>query len=141
MSQVVIIYLLAMVSGVNLNWNPLNIVGVIVMVIMGASFFATLSLVIACLVKTRERFMGIGQLITMPLFFASNAIYPIDIMPTWLKIVARGNPLTYEVDALRGLMLSGAATSNAFVVNFGIMLLATIIIVYIGSRLYPNVVT
>ncbi|HEU4731826.1 MAG TPA: hypothetical protein VFT22_28220 [Kofleriaceae bacterium] len=36
---------------------------------------ATFSLVIACLVKTRERFMGIGQILTMPLFFASNAIY------------------------------------------------------------------
>ncbi|MGZ5764908.1 MAG: hypothetical protein ACXWHZ_16545 [Usitatibacter sp.] len=31
--------------------------------------------------KTRERFMGIGQVLTMPLFFASNAIYPLDMMP------------------------------------------------------------
>ena len=56
--------------------------------------------------------MGIGQLLTMPIFFASNAIYPIDLMPWWLKAIARINPLTYEVDALRMLMLrstSGAA--------------------------------
>ena len=37
----------------------------------------------------------------MPLFFASNAIYPIVMMPAWLQVIARINPLTYEVDALR----------------------------------------
>jgi tetratricopeptide (TPR) repeat protein len=47
--------------------------------------------------------MGIGQLMTMPLFFASNAIYPLILMPNWLKYVATLNPLTYLVDALRGL--------------------------------------
>ena len=36
---------------------------------------AFFSLIIACLVKTRERFMGIGQILTMPLFFDSDAIY------------------------------------------------------------------
>ena len=49
--------------------------------------------------------MGIGQAITMPLFFASNALYPIEIMPGWLQVVSHVNPLTYEVDALRGLLI------------------------------------
>lgn len=51
--------------------------------------------------------MGIGQVLTMPLFFASNAIYPVAIMPDWLKVIARINPLTYQVDILRALMISG----------------------------------
>ena len=50
--------------------------------------------------------MGMGQVLTMPLFFASNAIYPISLMPTWLQIISHINPLTYEVDALRALMLA-----------------------------------
>jgi ABC-type polysaccharide/polyol phosphate export permease len=49
-------------------------------------------LIIVALVKTRERFMGIGQVLTMPLFFVSNAIYPIDIMPPWLRVCAKVNP-------------------------------------------------
>ena len=73
---------------------------------LGSALFASFSLIIACIVKTRERFMGVGQLLTMPLFFASNAIYPIAIMPVWLQVIARVNPLTYEVDALRALMLA-----------------------------------
>jgi starch phosphorylase len=41
--------------------------------------------------------MGVGQVLTMPLFFASNAIYPTDIMPGWLKTLSHLNPLTYEM--------------------------------------------
>ena len=43
----------------------------------------------------------------MPLFFASNALYPIDMMPSALQLFAVLNPLTYAVDAIRGLMISG----------------------------------
>jgi ABC-2 type transport system permease protein len=65
-----------------------------------------------CLVKTCERFMGIGQVITMPIFFASNAIYPMEIMPTWLRILSLANPLTDEVDGLRSLMIRGAVSTE-----------------------------
>ena len=51
--------------------------------------------------------MGMGQAITMPLFFAISAIYPISFMPSWLRFIAVGNPLTYVVDALRALLLNG----------------------------------
>jgi ABC-2 type transport system permease protein len=54
--------------------------------------FSTVSLIIACIVRSRERFMGIGQVLTMPIFFASNAIYPIDVMPGWLKVVSLAQP-------------------------------------------------
>ncbi len=72
---------------------------------LGAAFFCTLSVTIAGLVLRRDRLMGIGQVITMPLFFASNALYPIALMPGWLRAVSMVNPLTYEVDALRGLLV------------------------------------
>jgi ABC-2 type transport system permease protein len=61
----------------------------------------------ASFLKTRDRMMGIGQAITMPLFFASNAIYPINLMPTWLQIIAICNPLTYAVEGMRALLLTG----------------------------------
>ena len=60
---------------------------------------------IAGLVLVRDRLMGIGQAITMPLFFASNALYPVALMPGWLQVVSHVNPLSYEVDALRGLLI------------------------------------
>jgi len=51
--------------------------------------------------------MGIGQLLTMPLFFASNAIYPTSIMPDWLRAITIVNPLSYAVDAMRALLVTG----------------------------------
>jgi ABC-2 type transport system permease protein len=92
-------------------------------------------------VKTRERFMGIGQVMTMPLFFASSAIYPIAMMPAWLRLVARANPLTYEVDALRTLMLSAGASSFGLGVDFGVLLAVSALLVTIGARLNPRIVT
>jgi ABC-2 type transport system permease protein len=105
--QTIVIYLIAVVMHVSLRLEPLTIVAVLASVMLGSGIFATFSLIIACIVKTRERFMGIGQLLTMPMFFASNAIYPLDIMPDWLRVIAQINPLTYLIDALRGLMVTG----------------------------------
>ncbi len=140
LSQAVIIYVLALVLGVELRWNPLDLLGVAVAVVLGAAFFSTFSLVIACLVKTRERFMGIGQVMTMPLFFASNAIYPVELMPGWLQVLARANPLTYEVDALRALMVAGGESVYGIGLDFAVLLAATGLIVLLGARLYPTVV-
>jgi ABC-2 type transport system permease protein len=139
LSQVAIIYLLAWLIGVKLNWHPLAIAAVVAVVIPGAAFFSTLSLIIACIVKTRERFMGIGQVLTMPLFFASNAIYPIALMPRWLQVVSHFNPLTYEVDALRGLMVVGGTSLYSLQLNLGVLLAATALLVAIGSRVYPRI--
>jgi ABC-2 type transport system permease protein len=141
LSQMIIIYTLAWLLGVNLNWNPFAVAGVLCVVILGAALFSTLSLIIAALVKTRERFMGIGQLLTMPLFFASNAIYPTSMMPSWLKAVAHVNPLTYEVDALRGLMLTGGVSAFGLWADMGILTAAVAIMVMVGGRLYPRVAT
>lgn len=140
LAQAVIIYLLAVILGVQVNLNPLALVGVVLIIVLGAACFSTFSLIIACLVKSRERFMGIGQVLTMPLFFASNAIYPVSIMPGWLQVIARANPLSYMVDALRNLMLVGGTITVGLGLDFGVMLGATIIMVLIGAALYPRVV-
>jgi ABC-2 type transport system permease protein len=140
LSQAVIIYLLALLLGVALKWQPLALLGVVAAVLLGAAFFSTLSLVVACLVKTRERFMGIGQVLTMPLFFASNAIYPISLMPRWLQVLAHINPLTYEVDALRALMLTHGSSVYGLGVDFAVLIAATLLLVSLGACLYPTVV-
>jgi ABC-2 type transport system permease protein len=104
-SQVLVVLVLASILGVRFVWRPLGLLGAVVAVMLGSSFFASLSMTIAGLVRTRERLMGIGQAITMPLFFASNALYPTEIMPAWVRAVTHLNPLSYEVNALRRLLL------------------------------------
>ena len=110
LAQAVVVVVVAALLGVAMTWNPLRLLGVVVVVFLGAAFFSCLSMTIAGIVLKRDRLMGIGQAITMPLFFASNALYPISLMPGWLQDISRVNPLSYEVAALRGLLI-GSATN------------------------------
>jgi ABC-2 type transport system permease protein len=108
-SQVVIVLVVSALLGVALTTNPLKLAAAALAVWLATAFFSCLSMSIAGIVLKRERLMGIGQAIMMPLFFASNALYPIALMPGWLQAVAKVNPLSYEVDALRGLLLGTPA--------------------------------
>jgi ABC-2 type transport system permease protein len=136
--QAVVIYLIAFAMHVPVRLDPLAILAVLWGVMLGSGIFATFSLIIACIVKTRERFMGIGQLLTMPMFFASNAIYPLDIMPGWLRAIARVNPLTYLIDALRGFMIEGGASIHGYAVDLAVMLAVFAIMLFVAVKLYPT---
>jgi len=92
---------------VHLSLNVWTVLGVFLIIILFGMCFSSLSMSLAPIFRTRERMMGIGQAITMPLFFASNAIYPISLMPRWLKAIAVVNPLSYVVDAMRALLVTG----------------------------------
>lgn len=138
LSQVVVIFIFAFILRINLRITPFTIAGVVLITVLGAGFFTGLSMIIASVVKTRERFMGIGQVITLPLFFASNAIYPISIMPDWLQVVARINPLSYMVDGLRALLVSG--TVSGLPTDIGVLFVATLLISAISAYMYPKVI-
>src|SRR3954464_199911 len=110
LAQALAILVVSLLLGVRFTANPLKLLGVLVVVLLGAAFFCCLSVTIAGLVLKRDRLMGIGQAIMMPLFFASNALYPVTAMPQWLQVISAVNPLSYEVSALRGLLLGTPTT-------------------------------
>lgn len=139
LSQVVAIYFLSFLIGIDIRWNIFAFLGVLVFVILGAAIFSTFSLIIASIVKKRERFMGIGQVMTMPLFFASNALYPLSIMPDWIKVISKFNPLTYQVDALRFLMIEGEVTQFGLGIDFLVCFVVFWILAAIATPLYPKI--
>lgn len=141
LSQAIVVYVLALLLGIGVSLKPLDLLLVAALIALGSGLFSTFSLIIACIVKTRERFMGIGQVLTMPIFFASNAIYPIDIMPGWLKSISLANPLTYQVDALRTLMLTGGVSKFGLGVDCLVLVVITSILVVIAARIYPRMTT
>lgn len=137
--QFFMIYLLCFLMGIHLRFDLPALIGVFAMVILGAAVFSTFSLMIASIVKKRERFIGIGQVLTMPLFFASNALYPIEIMPTWIRYLSFLNPLTYQVDTLRYLMIQGEKTTFGLFFNFSIEMLVLCLFVSIATYIYPRI--
>ena len=132
LAQVVVVLVLSIILGVALTTSPLALLGTVVIVALGSSFFSCLSMTIAGLVLRRDRLMGIGQMITMPLFFASNALYPVAVMPQWLRALALVNPLSYEVDALRGLLIG---TPAHLPLDFAVLTLSVIVGVATASSL------
>lgn len=138
LSQAVVIYACALLMGVGLSFRPVNLALVAGFIVLASALFSTFSLIIACIVKTRERFMGIGQFLTMPIFFASNAIYPLTLMPGWLRGVARINPLSYQVDALRRLMLESGHSQFGLGLDAAVLLSVTALLIVIATRLYPR---
>jgi ABC-2 type transport system permease protein len=131
-SQVVFVLVLSAVLGVALTTNPLRLAAAAAAVWLAAAFFSCLSMSIAGIVLKRERLMGIGQAIMMPLFFASNALYPVDLMPGWLQAISHVNPLSYEVDALRGLLLHTPAHLAA---DFAVLAGTAILGIVVAARL------
>src|SRR5919201_1392333 len=134
-AQSIIIFGLSALLGVHLRWNPLDLLAALLVVIVSAAFFSTFSMTIAGLVLSRERLMGIGQAITMPLFFASNALYPVELMPGWLQVLNHVNPLSYEVEALRGLLVGTPARLG---LDFGVLVLAAAAMISLAAALLPR---
>jgi ABC-2 type transport system permease protein len=105
--QAVLLLAVSLLIGIQFYPHILYTLAIFPVLVLMAALFSSISMVIASQFKTRERVMGLGQLITMPLFFTSNALYPISIMPAWLQIISYFNPLTYGVNLLRALLLTG----------------------------------
>jgi ABC-2 type transport system permease protein len=131
-AQVVVVLVLSAILGVSITTNPLKIIASFLIVMLGAAFFSCLSMTIAGVVLKRDRLMGIGQMMTMPLFFASNALYPVSVMPGWLRVLSHVNPLSYEVDALRGLLVHAP---SHIALDFAVLIVAVAIGVTTASSL------
>jgi ABC-2 type transport system permease protein len=134
--QAVALLVVIAIAGIGLRWSVLGVAGALVLLAIGTAAFACMSMAIASLVKERERFMGIGQLVMMPLFFASSALYPLAVMPGWLHVVARVNPLTYEVEGLRGFLLGGGHPGLDLLVTLGWL----IVFAMAATHAYPKAI-
>ena len=105
LTQAIVLLAVLAIAGISIRWSVGGVLGALTLLVLATAGFACPSMILASLVRTRERFMGIGQMVMMPLFFASSALYPLAIMPAWLRVIAHGNPFTYVVHGMRDLLL------------------------------------
>jgi ABC-2 type transport system permease protein len=71
------------------------------------------------------------------LFFASNALYPVGLMPAWLRVLSQVNPLSYQVSALRGLLIG---TGTNLCLDFAVLLLAALLGIWAAASLLGRLV-
>ncbi len=112
-TQAVIIVVVGSVAfGVEVSGSLLLVAG---FVTLGAMAFLALGYVIASFAKTEDAANGMTSMIQFPMMFLSGAFFVIDQMPQPLQVVARVIPLTYLADALRQVMVGGAAFAPLWV--------------------------
>jgi ABC-2 type transport system permease protein len=102
--QGAILIVLAGANGV--PYDPLLILELVGMLVVLAFAMTAFGVMIAARVRTIQAFMGLSQLLLMPMFFLSGALYPLNNLPGWLVVLTRVNPLTYAVDPLRRAVFS-----------------------------------
>ena len=135
----VVLLVVIAIARISIVWSVQGVVGAIALLLLGTAAFACLSMILASLVRTRERFMGIGQLVVMPLFFASSALYPLAIMPVWLRVVAHANPLSYEVHGMRDLLL-GISAGGLLWLDFTVVASFLVVTAVIAAKTYPRAI-
>jgi ABC-2 type transport system permease protein len=110
-SQGIILILLGPAVGV--NYNVLLILGIFGLQLLLAFTITAFGVMIAIRIKQMQAFFGVMQMIVMPMFFISGALFPANGLPRWLEILNRIDPLTYAVDPMRRLVFSHLHISDA----------------------------
>jgi ABC-2 type transport system permease protein len=110
-SQGVIMILLA--GLVHVPYDPLLIIGVLSLQLLLAFAITAFGVMVAVRIKQMQSFFGVMQMVVMPMFFISGALFPASGLPGWLTVLNRLDPLTYAVDPMRRLVFSHLHISAA----------------------------
>jgi ABC-2 type transport system permease protein len=107
LGQAAVVLALGVLVGARVVVAPLPLLGAVGALALFATGFCCLSCIIALRARAPETMASFVHLVNMPLFFTSTALAPAKQMPPWLAVIARWNPLTLVVDALREALLFG----------------------------------
>jgi ABC-2 type transport system permease protein len=102
--QSVVILVVATLAGAGLTHNPLEVaLGLLLLAIYSLGFVG-LATAWAVRASSTGGYHSLIFLFNLPLLFASNALYPLELLPRWLEVLARLNPTTYIIDTLRHVL-------------------------------------
>jgi ABC-2 type transport system permease protein len=109
--QGVILILLA--GAVDIPYDPLLLLGIFGLQLLLAFTITAFGVMVAVRIKQIQSFMGLMQMVVMPMFFISGALFPVAGLPAWLAVLNRIDPLTYAVDPMRRLVFNHLDISPA----------------------------
>ena len=147
MIQGLIVIVLALFLGAKMYTGPIGVIIAIPYMILFTLGFSGMSTAVGIKMAEHEEFFGVINLILLPLFFASGALVPVELMPGWLQVVAYFNPLTYAVDAIRLSQLGGIfgplgggyafiGIGGSLLVDAAVLCLFIVIMVSIGVTVF-----
>jgi ABC-2 type transport system permease protein len=107
------VVLLCLAGLVDVPYQPLLIIGVFGLQLLLAFAITAFGVMVAARIKQIQSFMGLMQMVVMPMFFISGALFPVQGLPGWLAFLNRIDPLTYAVDPMRRLVFAHLDISQA----------------------------
>ena len=105
--------LLALLGTVGIPYSPVLIVALTGCLFLGALLLTALGVLLSTRIKTIQAAMPISQLLIMPMMFLSGSLFPIAVLPEWLAVLTRLNPLTYVVQPMRHFTLDHLSLTAA----------------------------
>jgi ABC-2 type transport system permease protein len=100
------VILICLAGAVNVPYDPMLILGVFGLQLLLAFSITAFGVMVAARIKQMQSFVGLMQMIVLPMFFISGALFPVSNLPGWLAVLNRIDPLTYAVDPMRRLVFS-----------------------------------
>jgi ABC-2 type transport system permease protein len=123
--------LLAIGLAIGINYTPISIVAITVLILLLSFALTSLGLTLGSYMESLEGFQLIVSFVVFPLYFLSGALFPLNNLPSWLSYLTMIDPATYAVDAIRNMML-GLEGKNPLVVDIGVLALSVIVLGTIG---------
>jgi ABC-2 type transport system permease protein len=107
------VIVLCLAGTVHVPYDPVLILGVFGLQLLLAFTITAFGIMVAVRIRQMQSFMGVMQMVVMPMFFLSGALYPVSGLPAWLAVLNRLDPLTYAVDPMRRLVFAHLDISAA----------------------------
>lgn len=111
--QSIVILIVGLLMGAKLSDNPLGWLGGLILITGFGIGFSGFALAVASATDSSEGYHMMIFLLQLPLLFLSNSLYPLETLPTWMRIGAYANPTTYVVTGLRQITLGPTPTMGA----------------------------
>jgi ABC-2 type transport system permease protein len=107
------VILICLAWAVHVPYSFSLVFGIFALQLLLAFALSALGLMVAVRIKQMQTFMGVTQMLVMPMFFISGALFPLAALPGWLEVLNRIDPLTYAVDPMRRLVFAHIDASPA----------------------------
>ncbi|MFP4640999.1 MAG: ABC transporter permease [Dehalococcoidia bacterium] len=133
--QAFIVIIIALFLGVNFQ-SSAEVALSIVFMILTSTIFIGLGLILATRLGEMEGFMAVLMIFQMPMFLISLAIFPVELMPSWVKYIIYINPFTYGVDGLRGSLVG--FSYFPLLLDFGVLLAWAVVLAGLGTRFFST---
>jgi ABC-2 type transport system permease protein len=138
--QAAIVLVLFPIVGIELG--VVQVVEILLVALLMSFCLSTFGILLASFYDSYESFSVIMNFIVMPMFFLSGAMYPVKLLPEALGLVAKLNPLTYGVDALKNIIFpveaSVMSADFGLAVDLSVICVLSVVFVFAGARLFER---